>query len=84
MLFLGIGVAMLLMKYLEIGPIAGLTWGGDWWIFAIPFALAIAWWNWADASGFTKRKVIEREDKRKADRIDKNREAMGMLPKKKR
>ena len=79
MLFLLIGIAGLVLKYLEIGPVAGLSW---WWVLS-PFALAVAWWAWADASGYTKRKEVEKMDDRKYKRIDKQRAAMG-LPAKKR
>ena len=74
MLFLGIGIIMLALKYLEIGPVA--LW--SWWIVLAPFALAVAWWSWADASGYTKKKAMDRENARKQARIDKNREALGM------
>ena len=73
MLFLGIGIIMLVMKYLEMGPVAAWSW----WIVLAPFALAIVWWAWADASGYTKRKAMEREDKRRLDRIEKSRVAIG-------
>jgi small Trp-rich protein len=79
MFFLLIGVIGLLLKYLEIGPVAAL----DWWIVLIPFGLAVLWWWWADASGYTKRKEMDKMDKRKQDRIDKQRDAMGMLKKRK-
>lgn len=78
MYFLGLGVVLLVLKYLEIGPVA--TW--EWWVVLIPFALAVVWWAWADSSGYTKRKAMEKEDKRRQDRIDKNREAIGSLVKK--
>lgn len=80
MYFLLIGIVMLALKYLEIGPIAALSW----WIILSPFGLAIAWWSWADSSGYTKRVEIAKMAKRKEDRIDKQRDAMGMLPKKKK
>ena len=80
MYFLLIGIVMLALKYLEIGPIAGLSW----WIILSPFGLAIAWWSWADSSGYTKRVEIAKMAKRKDDRIDRQRDAMGMLPKKKK
>jgi small Trp-rich protein len=80
MLFLFIGVVTLTMKYMEWGPVAG--W--DWWVVLSPFALAALWWGWSDASGRTKRKVMEREDKRKQARIDKQRDAMGLPPKRPR
>jgi small Trp-rich protein len=75
MYFLLIGIAALALKYLEIGSVA--TW--SWFIVLSPFVLAVLWWWYADASGYTKKKEIEKMDKRKQDRIDKQRDAMGML-----
>lgn len=75
MLFLLIGVLGAVLKYLEVGFIA--QW--SWWIVLIPFALAVAWWAYADASGYTKRRVIEKENLRKQSRIDRQRSALGML-----
>ena len=78
MYFLGLGLIFLAMKYWEIGPVA--AW--DWWVVLAPFALAVAWWAWADASGYTKRKAMERENARRQDRIDRSKEAIGTLRKK--
>ncbi|MCY7308310.1 MAG: TIGR04438 family Trp-rich protein [Rhodoferax sp.] len=80
MYFLGLGIALLAMKYFEIGPVAVWSW---WWVMA-PFVLAVAWWSWADASGFTKRKAMERDDERRQDRIDRQKTALGTNFKKKR
>ena len=80
MYFLGLGLVLLAMKYLELGPVA--TW--SWWVVLAPFALTVAWWSWADVSGYTKKKAITRENDRRKARIEKNREAMGMLPRKKK
>lgn len=80
MYFLFIGLVMLVLKYLEINPVVGLSW----WIVLSPFAMAVAWWYWADSSGYTKRVEIEKMAKRKQDRIDKNRNALGMLPRKRK
>jgi small Trp-rich protein len=77
MYLLGLGVVLLALKYLEIGPVA--LW--SWWVVLAPFALAMAWWAWADSTGYTKRKVVEREERRKQARIDKSRDAMGLPPK---
>ena len=74
MYFLGLGIVLLLMKYLAIGPVA--EW--SWLVVLAPFGLAVAWWTWADASGYTRRKAMEREDKRRQDRINKQRDAMGL------
>ena len=80
MYLVGIGIVFLLCKYLEIGPIA--NW--DWWFVLSPFALAVLWWAWADGSGYTKRKAMERENARKQARVDKNKLAIGTLQSKKR
>ncbi len=80
MYFLGIGILLLLMKYLDIGPVA--NW--DWWECLVPFGLAMAWWAWADGSGYTKRKAMEREDARRQARIDKHRADIGTETKKRR
>lgn len=74
MYFLGLGIILLLMKYLDIDPVVGWSW----WIVLAPFGLAVAWWSWADSSGYTRRKAMEREDKRRLDRINKQRDAMGL------
>lgn len=78
MLFLGLGIILLVLKYLEFGPVA--EW--SWYVVLSPFALAAVWWTWADMSGYTKRKAVERENARKKARIDKNREQLGLGPKK--
>jgi len=80
MYFLGLGIALIAMKYLEIGPVAGWSW---WWVLT-PFALAAAWCAWADSSGYTKRKAMERENERRQDRIDRQKTAIGTNFKKKR
>ncbi|MBX3587990.1 MAG: TIGR04438 family Trp-rich protein [Ramlibacter sp.] len=80
MYFLGIGIVMLALKYLEIGPVATLSW----WLVLSPFALAVAWWAYADATGYTKRKAVEKENAKKQARIDKQRENLGIASKKRR
>ena len=80
MYLLLIGLVGLVLKYLEIGPVAALSW----WVLLIPFALAVAWWAWADSTGYTKKKEMNKMDLRKKERIEKQRVAMGMLPKKRK
>lgn len=79
MYLLGLGLVLMVMKYQAMGPVA--AW--EWWVVLSPFGLAMAWWSWADWSGYTKRKVMERENIRKQARVDSNREAMGLKPQKK-
>ena len=80
MLFLILGIALLGMKYMEFGPVA--AW--DWWVVLSPFGLAMAWWAWADWSGYTKKKAVQRENEKKQKRIDKAKEAIGIKPTKRR
>jgi small Trp-rich protein len=78
MYLLIVGIILLAMKYLEIGPVDAWSW------YAVlsPFAAAAIWWTWADWSGYTKRKAVERENARKQARIDKQRNELGLGTKK--
>ncbi|MEO6625137.1 MAG: TIGR04438 family Trp-rich protein [Burkholderiaceae bacterium] len=80
MYLLGLGIILMALKYLEVEPVAAWSW---WWVLS-PFVAAITWWRWADYSGYTKRKAMEREDQRRQDRIDRNKTAIGTNFKKKR
>lgn len=68
------GVALTIWNYLRIGLVADSSW---WWVLS-PFLGAMAWWAWADATGYTKRKQMEKMEKKKQERIDKQREALGL------
>ena len=74
MYMLGLALVLTLLKYLEIGPVANWSW---WWVLA-PYGLTAAWWAWADASGYTKRKEVEKIERRKQARVNKHKEALGM------
>ncbi|WP_374668274.1 TIGR04438 family Trp-rich protein [Ramlibacter sp.] len=74
MYLLGLGILLLLMKYLEVGPVA--EW--SWWAVLAPFGGAALWWAWADYTGYTKRRAVDKENKRKQERIDKQREQLGL------
>jgi len=79
MYFLLIGIVGILLKYLEIAPVSDWSWL----IVLSPFALAVAWWAFADASGYTKRKEIEKMAERKQKRLDQQHDALGMIKKRK-
>lgn len=80
MYLLILGIALSLLKYLEINPVAQWSW---WWVLS-PYALTAAWWAWADATGYTKGKAMERIERRKKDRLEKQKDALGMRPRKPR
>ncbi len=69
-----IGVLLLIAKLAEFGPFANWSW----WIVAAPFAAAVAWWQFADSSGLTKKREIEKMEQRKVERREKAMEALGM------
>jgi small Trp-rich protein len=75
MWFLMLGLLGVALKLLEVSYVATMSW----WTVLIPFGLAIAWWAWADSSGYTKRKVVEKENARRQNRIDRQKSNLGML-----
>ncbi|MBD3893627.1 TIGR04438 family Trp-rich protein [Hydrogenophaga sp.] len=77
MYFMMLGVGLLLLKYLGLGFVADWSW----WLVLSPFAMALAWWAWADASGYTKRRVMEKMEQKKQARIDRQRKSMGLKTK---
>jgi len=78
--FVIIGVILMLLNLLGIGPFAAWNWdiSGDLWKFVLPFLLAVAWWVWSDVSGLNKRREMERMEKKKKDRRKENLAALGM------
>jgi small Trp-rich protein len=77
MAFLLLGLALLAMKFAEFGPVAAWSW----WIVLAPFALAVAWWAWADSTGLTQRRAIAKLEQRKLDRRQRDMHALGLDPK---
>lgn len=80
MVFVGIGVLLLILKLAEVAPVAAWSW----WIILSPLLGAVVWWSWADATGYTKRRAMERMEARKDERRRRNMEALGTSPKRKR
>ncbi len=74
MYLLGIGLVLIALKFLEIGPTAAWSW----WLVLSPLAAAAAWWAWADFSGYTKSKAMQRMDERKRERQEVARERLGL------
>jgi small Trp-rich protein len=74
MYFVVLGVILLILKLADFGAVG--LW--SWWVILAPFGLAIVWWAWADASGWTKRREMDKMDERRQDRRLKNLDALGM------
>jgi small Trp-rich protein len=79
MWFLGLGLLFLLLKTQGLTLVA--EW--PWWAVLAPFGLAAAWWSWADQTGYTKRKAVEKENRRVNARVERQRQAMGLPAKRK-
>ena len=80
MWFVILGVLLIILNLVGIGPPANWTWNllGDLWKFVLPFLMAIAWWAWADASGYNKRREIEKMEEKKQNRRKQNLESLGL------
>jgi small Trp-rich protein len=74
MAFLILGVVLLVLKVAEFGPVAEWSWL---WVL-LPFGLAAAWWAFADATGMTQRRAMQRMDERKEQRRQRSMEHLGL------
>ena len=74
MFFIIIGVLLIGLKLAEIGPVAGWAW----WIVLAPFGCAAAWWAFADSSGLTKKREMDKLEEKKVERRRKAMDALGI------
>jgi small Trp-rich protein len=74
MWMLVIGLLLLAAKVADIGPTAAWSW----WAVAAPFIAAAVWWQFADATGLTRRRAMQKMDERKEQRRDRALEALGL------
>jgi len=74
MYFIVVGVALLIMKIADLGPVGAWSW----WGVLAPFGLALVWWAWADASGWTKRREMDKMEAKKRQRRIDNLDKLGM------
>jgi small Trp-rich protein len=69
-----VGVLLLLLRWAEFGPFARMPW----WVVAVPFGAAVLWWEYADKSGWTQRRVMEKLERRKEDRRQAAMDSLGL------
>ena len=74
MLFIILGVLLLGLKLAELNPVA--EW--SWFLVLAPFALAVAWWAYSDATGRTKRRAMRKDQLRKDARRRNLADGMGL------
>lgn len=56
MYFLLLGLALLGLKLAGVDPVTACPW----WAVLAPFGLAIAWWAFADRTGYYKRREMRK------------------------
>jgi len=69
-----VGVLLMLAKFAEIGPTAGWPW----WAVLAPFGGATLWWYFADSTGITQRRAMQKMEDRKVERRERAMEALGL------
>lgn len=74
MAFLILGILLLAMKMAAFGPVADWAW----WVVLLPFGLAVAWWGFSDSIGLTQRRAMDKMEQTKAERRNRNLEALGL------
>jgi small Trp-rich protein len=74
MLLIVLGVLLVLLKVADISAVAQWSW---WWVLS-PFPLAAVWWAWADTTGLTKKREMDKMEAKKAERRRKNLENLGL------
>ena len=74
MWFVVLGVLLIALKLADVGFVAAWSW---WWVLS-PFAAAAVWWAYADSSGLTKKREMDKLDSKKLERRRRNLEALGI------
>ena len=73
--FVLLALLFIVLKALDVGFVAGLSW---WWV-CLPLAAAAVWWHVADSMGYTQKKAMDRMDERKEKRRQRQLEALGRV-----
>ncbi len=68
-----IGVLLLTLKMTDVAPV--VNW--PWWGILSPFAGAVVWWAWADATGYYKRREMRKLEEKQEKRRERSMEAIG-------
>lgn len=74
MWFVALGCLFVLLKWAGLTVVAAWSW---WWVL-LPFLLAAVWWVVADATGYTKAREAEREERRVAARRERHLDNVGL------
>lgn len=80
MYLLLIAVILTVLKYMEIAPVADWSW----WVVIGFYAATAVWWQVADASGYSRRKAMEKEEQVRENRRERNRQRLEQAQNRKR
>jgi small Trp-rich protein len=73
MFFVLLGLVLVGMKMGDVSMVADWSW----WVVLAPFAAAVVWWFYADSTGLTKRREMQKLESKKVERRRKNMAALG-------
>lgn len=76
MWFVLIGTLLVVLKSADVAPVANWSW----WGVLAPFAVAVVWWAFADATGMTTRREMDKVDRKRDERRRKAFESLGIQP----
>lgn len=74
MVFIVLGVLLVVLKTADVTAVAAWSW----WVVLAPFGGAFLWWLYADMSGLTKRREMNKLEERKLERKRRSLEALGI------
>ncbi|MEJ7929917.1 TIGR04438 family Trp-rich protein [Ramlibacter sp. AN1015] len=74
MYLLVLGIVLVALKLVGIGPVA--DW--PWWGVMLPFPIVSLWWAVSDLTGLTKRRAAQREEARRIAKLRKQLERNGV------
>lgn len=75
-----VGVLLLVAHLADFGPFG--AW--PWWVIGLPFLLAVLWWHFADTSGWTQRRVMDKMERKKQERREKTMVSLGLTTRRER
>lgn len=71
-----VGAILLLLKLADVAPVADWSW----WLVLSPFGVAALWWAYADSTGLTRKRQMDKLDERRDARRRQAFEALGIDP----
>ena len=75
MVFVLLGLLLLVLKLLHVGPVAAWSW---WWVL-VPFALAFLWWEIVDPMfNVSQKRAMDDMARRQKERREKFRRSLGL------